>query len=46
MLEMWKVVFELYRNFEINLVGDKEWTVDGRWFTTQSNIEVNLKPRH
>ncbi|KAL1962642.1 hypothetical protein VTN77DRAFT_9356 [Rasamsonia byssochlamydoides] len=46
MLEMWKVVFELYRNFDIELANKNEWTVDGRWFTTQSNVEVIIKPKH
>jgi len=46
MLEMWKVVFELYRNFDIDLASDKEWTVDGRWFTSQSNVQVIVKPKH
>lgn len=44
-LEMWKVVFELYRHFEINVVGDGEWVVNGMWFTTQSNVDVQFKPR-
>jgi hypothetical protein len=42
---MWKVVFELYRHFDIDLAGDQEWTVNGTWFTTQSNIEVRFKPK-
>ncbi|KAH6658491.1 cytochrome P450 [Truncatella angustata] len=44
-LEMWKVVFELYRTFDIALAKDKEWTVSGRWFTTPSGIEVTMKPK-
>ncbi|KAK4670011.1 uncharacterized protein QC763_207920 [Podospora pseudopauciseta] len=44
-LEMWKVVFELYRHFDITLASDKEWTVNGTWFTAQSNIEAVFKPR-
>ena len=42
---MWKVVFELYRHFEIDLAGDAEWTVNGTWFTTQTNVEVTFKPK-
>lgn len=42
---MWKVVFELYRHFEIDVVGDGEWVVNGTWFTTQSNVDVQFKPR-
>ncbi|KAK4174348.1 putative cytochrome P450 pisatin demethylase-like protein [Triangularia setosa] len=45
-LEMWKVVFELYRNFDISLASDKEWTVNGTWFTAQSNIQAVFKPRN
>ncbi|KND89163.1 Pisatin demethylase [Tolypocladium ophioglossoides CBS 100239] len=45
-LEMWKVVFELYRHFQINLADDAEWVVNGTWFTTQSNIEIKFKPKY
>ncbi|KAI5867005.1 cytochrome P450 [Durotheca rogersii] len=45
-LEMWKVVFELYRNFDIVLASDDEWKVLGHWFTPQSNVKVLLKPRN
>ncbi|KAK3307745.1 cytochrome P450 [Chaetomium strumarium] len=44
-LEMWKVVFELYRNFDITLASDKEWTINGSWFTPQRGIEAIFKPR-
>ncbi|KAF7541770.1 hypothetical protein G7054_g255 [Neopestalotiopsis clavispora] len=44
-LEMWKVVFELYRNFDIDLARDKEWNVSGRWFTTPSGVELTFKPK-
>lgn len=44
-LEMWKAIFELYRNFDIDVVGDKEWEINGSWFTPQRNVEVLFKPR-
>jgi len=44
-LEMWKVAFELYRNFDISLASDKEWTVNGNWFTPQGNIKAIFKPK-
>ncbi|KZL74867.1 cytochrome p450 oxidoreductase [Colletotrichum incanum] len=44
-LEMWKVTFELYRHFDVNLVGDGEWKINGSWFTPQSKIEVVVRPR-
>ncbi|KAK7742002.1 hypothetical protein SLS53_004586 [Cytospora paraplurivora] len=45
MLEMWKVVFELYRNFEIKLADDQDWVVKGHWFTRQSNVAMIFKPK-
>ncbi|ROW17642.1 hypothetical protein VPNG_00854 [Cytospora leucostoma] len=45
MLEMWKVVFELYRNFEITLADDQDWVVKGHWFTRQSNVAMVFKPK-
>ncbi|GKT59761.1 pisatin demethylase [Colletotrichum tofieldiae] len=42
---MWKVTFELYRHFDVSLVGDAEWQINGSWFTPQSNIEVIVRPR-
>lgn len=42
---MWKATFELYRNFDIEVVGDKEWKINGSWFTPQSGVEVLFKPR-
>ncbi|KAK4247369.1 cytochrome P450 [Corynascus novoguineensis] len=45
-LEMWKVAFELYRNFDISLASDKEWTVNGNWFTPQGNIKAIFKPKN
>ncbi|KAF2219367.1 cytochrome P450 [Elsinoe ampelina] len=43
MLEMWKVVFELYRTFDVQLEDPKqELAVDGRWFTTQRSVKVVL----
>lgn len=39
------MVFELYRHFDITLATDKEWTVCGHWFTPQSDIQVNIKPK-
>jgi cytochrome P450 len=44
-LEMWKVVFELYRHFDITLASDREWTINGSWFTPQRGIEAIFKPR-
>ncbi|OTA99734.1 hypothetical protein M426DRAFT_76178 [Hypoxylon sp. CI-4A] len=44
-LEMWKVVFELYRNFDIDLASKGEWKVAGHWFTPQSNVRMTFKPR-
>ncbi|KAI1075116.1 cytochrome P450 [Whalleya microplaca] len=44
-LEMWKVVFELYRNFEVDLVSEGEWKVTGHWFTPQSNARMVFKPK-
>lgn len=44
-LEMWKVVFELYRNFDIDLASNGEWQVNGSWFTPQSNVEVTFTPK-
>jgi len=44
-LEMWKVVFELYRNFDITQAKDQEWGVKGHWFTAQRNISMVFKPK-
>ncbi|KUI65981.1 Pisatin demethylase [Cytospora mali] len=45
MLEMWKVLFELYRNFEITLADDQDWSVKGHWFTWQSNVALVFRPK-
>ncbi|KAI4860878.1 cytochrome P450 [Hypoxylon rubiginosum] len=44
-LEMWKVIFELYRHFDIDLASDGEWKVAGHWFTSQSNVRMTFKPK-
>ncbi|KAK8126551.1 uncharacterized protein PG998_002310 [Apiospora kogelbergensis] len=44
-LEMWKVIFELYRAFDIDLAKDKEWDTKGHWFVTPSNVEMYVRPK-
>lgn len=42
---MWKVIFELYRAFDIDLAKDKEWDTKGHWFVTPSNVEMYVRPK-
>ncbi|CRG87516.1 hypothetical protein PISL3812_04534 [Talaromyces islandicus] len=46
MMQLTKIVVELYRNFDILLANpDKEWTVSGGWLTRQSEMDMVLKRR-
>jgi cytochrome P450 len=46
MMQLTKIIVELYRNFDIKLADpDKEWTVSGGWLTRQSNMEAVLTKR-
>ncbi|KAI8946322.1 cytochrome P450, partial [Xylaria longipes] len=46
MMQLTKIIVELYRNFEIALVDpNKDWTVSGGWLTRQSDMDVVLSKR-
>lgn len=46
MMQLTKIIVELYRNFEITLANpDKDWTVSGGWLTRQSDMDVVLTKR-
>lgn len=41
MLEMTKVIVELYRNFDIELHDiNHDWFVDGNWLTAQKDMDM------
>lgn len=41
MMEMTKLIVELYRNFDIELPNpDHEWKVGGNWLTTQTDMDM------
>lgn len=44
MMEMTKLVVELYRTFDFELaVPDRNWTFDGSWLTAQGNMDMIVK---
>ncbi|KAI0446171.1 cytochrome P450 [Xylaria telfairii] len=46
MMQLTKIIVELYRHFEITLVdSSKDWTVSGGWLTRQSDMDVILSKR-
>lgn len=45
MIEMRKVVPQLLREFDISIVGDKEWKVNNHWFTWQQMPACTLTRR-
>ncbi|KAI1162580.1 cytochrome P450 [Nemania serpens] len=46
MMQLTKIIVELYRNFEITLANpDKDWSVSGGWLTRQSDMDVILTKR-
>ncbi|KAI1097219.1 cytochrome P450 [Jackrogersella minutella] len=46
MMQLTKIIVELYRNFDIKLANpDKEWTVSGGWLTRQTDMETVLTKR-
>jgi hypothetical protein len=46
MMQLTKIIVELYRNFEITLADpNKDWTVSGGWLTRQSDMDVILSKR-
>ncbi|KAF5006060.1 hypothetical protein FDECE_7542 [Fusarium decemcellulare] len=46
LLEIYKLVPQLLRNYEISFVDEsQEWKVAGGWFTEQDNFHVQLKRR-
>lgn len=46
MMQLTKIIVELYRNFDIDLVDpSKDWTVSGGWLTRQSNMDMILTRR-
>lgn len=41
MMEITKLIVELYRTFDIELPDpNHEWDVDGNWLTTQTNMDM------
>ncbi|XDG03462.1 hypothetical protein ABKA04_003077 [Annulohypoxylon sp. FPYF3050] len=47
MMQLTKIIVELYRNFDINLANaDKEWTVSGGWLTRQTHMDIVLSKRN
>lgn len=46
MMQITKVVVELYRNFEIELADpSKDWHVSGGWLTRQTQMDMILRKR-
>jgi cytochrome P450 len=46
LMEMAKVIPQIIRNFELELVNPKEeWTTRNRWFVKQTNFFVNVSQR-
>lgn len=46
MMEITKLIVELYRNFDIELPdADHEWDVGGNWLTTQTNMDMIFTKR-
>jgi hypothetical protein len=46
MMQLTKIIVELYRNFEIALANpDKEWKVSGGWLTRQTDMDMILTRR-
>lgn len=46
MMQLTKIIVELYRNFDITLESpDKEWVVSGGWLTRQTEMEMILTKR-
>ncbi|KAI3321861.1 cytochrome P450 [Xylariaceae sp. AK1471] len=46
MMQLTKIIVELYRNFQITLANpDKEWKVSGGWLTRQSEMDMILTKR-
>ncbi|KAI1495958.1 cytochrome P450 [Biscogniauxia marginata] len=46
MMQLTKIIVELYRNFDITLVNpDKEWRVSGGWLTRQTEMDMFLTKR-
>lgn len=47
MMQLTKIIVELYRNFDINLANaGKEWTVSGGWLTRQTEMDMMLSKRN
>jgi hypothetical protein len=46
MMQLTKVIVELYRNFDIVLEDpEKDWYVSGGWLTRQSDMDMVLTQR-
>ena len=46
MVQITKVVVELYREFEITLAHpERSWRVSGAWLTTQQDLDVLVRRR-
>jgi hypothetical protein len=46
MMQLTKIIVELYRNFDIKLANpDKEWVVSGGWLTRQTEMDMVLIKR-
>lgn len=46
MLQIYKVVFEFYRRFDVALADPaKEWKVSGNWVTKQTDMPMIVRPR-
>ncbi|XXH01634.1 hypothetical protein Hte_007994 [Hypoxylon texense] len=47
MMQLTKIIVELYRNFDIRLADPgKEWTVSGGWLTRQTEMDMILTKRN
>ncbi|KAI1138397.1 cytochrome P450 [Hypoxylon sp. FL0543] len=47
MMQLTKIIVELYRNFDIKLANpDKDWTVSGGWLTRQTEMGMVLTKRN
>jgi hypothetical protein len=43
--ELYKLVPEVLRHFDLEMAHDRPWTTKNRWFNKQTNVFVNVKRR-
>jgi hypothetical protein len=46
MMQLMKIIVEIYRNFDVKLADPKkEWRVSGGWLTRQTDMNMILEKR-